>query len=285
MSKKAEYHIPITESSKTAVDWLVSVSGLSRQKIKQAMQKGCVWLEQKHAGNTHVQRLRRVNKSLSQGALLHCYYDENVLAKEPEAAALVSDQGAYSIWNKPSGMWSQGSKWGDHCTIYRWAEKHLKPERAAFVVHRLDRAASGLMILAHKKQVATQFAKMFQDHQVEKRYRVKVRGDFSRVLTGSENVKTISQTLADGNVMRRAVSHASFIRFDAPNNRSLLEVRLETGRKHQIRKHLSGLGFPVEGDRLYGGYDKKRFDGDLQLRAISLAFVCPVSGEKKQFDV
>ena len=285
MSKKAEYHIPVTGNSKTAVDYLSSASGLSRQKIKQAMQKGCVWLEQKHAGQTHVQRLRRAKKILSEGSLLHCYYYEKVINCEPGAATLVSDQGAYSIWNKPSGMLSQGSKWGDHCTLYRWAEKHLKPERSAFIVHRLDRAASGLMILAHKKQLAVQFAKMFQDHQLEKRYRVSVNGDFSRIFPEGENRVTIAQELSDGNAMRKAVSHARFISFDAQQNKSILEVSIETGRKHQIRKHLCGLGFPVVGDRLYGEYGKEESGVDLQLSAISLAFVCPVSGEKKKFEL
>ncbi len=282
MSIKAQYHIPISENAKTAVDWLADASGLSRQTIKRAMQKGCVWLEKAKGGQTHIQRLRRAKKLLSEGDVLHCYYDEKVLASEPPEAHLVADLGDYSIWDKPAGMLSQGSKWGDHCTLYRWAETHLKPERAAFIVHRLDRAASGLMILAHKKQVASSFAKMFQAQQMEKHYQVVVEGDFSTILGEDEEVKTISQELVDGNKMRSAVSHARFIRFDAQENVSLLDVSIETGRKHQIRKHLSGLGFPVVGDRLYGKTQNKPRK-DLQLRAISLKFVCPVTEKKRKF--
>jgi len=124
---------------------------------------------------------------------------------------------------------------------------------------------------------------MFQDHQVEKQYRVKVHGDFSSVLPKGENVKTISQALSDGNVMRRAVSHVRFISFDLLQDESVLDINIETGRKHQIRRHLSGLGFPVVGDRLYGGHDNDTFSRDMQLSAISLTFVCPVSGENKNF--
>ncbi len=285
MSIKAEYHIPITENSKTAVDWLADATSLSRQKIKQAMQKGCVWLEKDVAGQTHVQRLRRAKKILSEGDVLHCYYDEKVLSSEPAAAILVSDLGDYSIWNKPSGMLSQGSRWGDHCTIYRWAEAHLKPERAAFIVHRLDRAANGLMILAHKKQVARQFAKLFRDHQVEKHYRAVVEGDFSSVLAENEIVKTLSQELVDGNVVKCAVSHVRVVAYDAAQNESVLDVNIETGRKHQIRKHLSGIGFPIVADRLYGSQLIEETTGDLQLSAISLKFICPVTGKSRVFEL
>jgi len=114
------------------------------------------------------------------------------LSIEASPAILVEDCGDYSIWNKPSGMLSQGSKWGDHCTIYRWVEKNLQPERAAFVVHRLDRAATGLILLAHKKSVASQFSRLFEKREIYKRYLVKVKGDFSKNLTDKNDVFTIN---------------------------------------------------------------------------------------------
>ena len=242
------------------------------------MQKGCVWLDQQHGkGQPTIQRIRRAKKVLTAGDILHFYYDENVLNSKPPEATLISDQGAYSIWNKPSGMLSQGSKWGDHCTINRWAEKHLLPQRPAFIVHRLDRAASGLIILAHKKQVAAQFSAMFQAHDIEKHYRVSVSGDFSVALPDNKKVKTVTAMLDE----KKAVSHASFIQYNANKNESLLDVAIETGRKHQIRRHLSGLGFPVVGDRLYGSIIDS--DNYLHLSAVLLTFTCPVSDDKKQF--
>ena len=68
------------------------------------------------------------------------------------------------------------------------------------------------------------------------------------------------------------------LEFDASKNQSLLEARIETGRKHQIRRHLADLGYPVVGDRLYGNGEAGGVD--LQLMAFMLAFRCPVSGEK-----
>ena len=238
------------------------------------MQKGCVWLE-RNQKQTFIQRLRRAKKTLDQGDALHFYYDESVLSAEPKPALLVADMDAYSIWNKPSGMLSQGSKWGDHCTVYRWAEMHLQPERASFVVHRLDRAASGLIILAHNKIVATQFSRMFEQRELEKRYRVVVEGDFTSA-SPTVGKRTILEEIEN----KPAVSHADLIAYNADGNISILEVQIETGRKHQIRKHLSGIGYPVVGDRLYGSGNSL---DDLKLTAVSLKFICPVTGEEKLF--
>ena len=64
-----------------------------------------------------------------------------------------------SIWYKPYGIYCQGSKWGDHHTIHRMAEQQL--QRPCFIVHRLDRATTGLVIVAHKKKIAAALAALF----------------------------------------------------------------------------------------------------------------------------
>ena len=277
LSPQNEYHIIVESNDKTAVELLANASGLSRQKIKQAMQKGCVWLEKEK----YTQRLRRAKKLLEKGAVLHAYYKQVILDAIPPEAQLICDEGSYSIWDKPSGMLSQGSKWGDHCTIYRWAEKHLKPERSALIVHRLDRAASGLIILAHKKETAAQFSKMFQKHEIEKHYQVWVEGDFSPLISEEKSIKIITKKL-DG---KCAESHIRLLEVAmikendrAGGKQSLLDVEIKTGRKHQIRKHLAGINYPVVGDRLYGS---RQSDKDLQLKAIFLRFNCPNTGELK----
>lgn len=268
-----EKHIEITSRNAIAVDLLAAETGLSKQQIKQVMQKGAVWVSK----GKKTQRLRRAKKAVHIGEMLHLYYDQMVLDRVPPEPTLMADEGRYSVWNKPYGMLSQGSKWGDHCTITRWAEQHLAPQRVSFVVHRLDRAANGLIVIAHEKNAAAALSKLFQDRQIDKRYQIWVHGQFSEQATRDNPVKVDSGI--DG---RSAVSYFTLLKYKAEQNRSLLEVSIDTGRKHQIRRHAALLGFPVVGDRLHGIEGDKE---DLQLSAYYLAFKCPYSHKQKKFDL
>jgi tRNA pseudouridine32 synthase/23S rRNA pseudouridine746 synthase len=266
---RIESHVTVESSDHDAVTLLQEASDLSKQRIKFAMGQGAVWLTR----GGHTQRLRRAKRVLKPGDELHLYYDADILAEEPPAAELIADVGEYSVWNKPFGLRSQGSKWGDHCTVTRWAERHLQPERPAFTVHRLDRAANGLILIAHSKRMAADLSKIFRSRKVEKRYLALVNGTFA----GESDPLRIDRPI-DG---KPAVSEVRLLKVSADGGQSLLEVRIETGRKHQIRRHLADLGHPVIGDRLYGSGED---DGvDLQLQAFLLAFRCPVSGEKVEY--
>lgn len=81
---------------------------------------------------------------------------------------------------------------------------------------------------------------------------------------------------------RHASSYFTFVDYDNQHDRSLLDVTIDTGRKHQIRRHSALLGFPVVGDRLYGSENDKE---NLQLIAYFLAFTCPYSQKQKQFNL
>jgi len=264
-----EAHVLIEQQEDSPVNPLQRATGLPRQRIKSAMTRGAVWLTR----GRKTRRLRRATRALRVGDEVHLYYDAAILAEVPAEPALLADLGDYSVWRKPYGLRSQGSKWGDHCTVVRWAEQHLRPERPALTVHRLDRAANGLILVAHSRAMAAALSTMFRERKVEKRYRAAVAGDFSRQPGPVRVDKTI-----DG---KEAISEFSFRQLSADGERSLVDVRIETGRKHQIRRHLAALGYPVVGDRLYGAGEK---DGvDLQLSAYLLAFQCPVGDQPVEY--
>ena len=261
MTERFEKHVTAKESGITAISLLADNTPLSKQKIKSAMTNGAAWLESQHGVN----RIRRAKKELKQGETLHLYYDSEILSQTAAPAILIADEVEYSIWNKPYGMYSQGSKWGDHCTIYRWAEKYFEPGRPAYLVHRLDRAATGLIIIAHNKKTANAFLEMFKQHAIKKHYRAIVEGDLSNI----ELPFTINAPL-DGKPAESMVLEADF---NIHGQTTTVLIEIKTGRKHQIRRHLSSTGHPIVGDRQYGAKDTSR---NLQLSSVFLSFVCPL---------
>jgi len=267
-SRRLELHLSVTEAI-PALERLRAEAPLSGQRLKDAMLKGAVWLTR---GRRTV-RLRRVKRILSPGDRLHLYFDPAVLGTEPPCPDLVFDGGAYSVWNKPFGMLSQGSKWGDHCTLRRSAERRLRPERPAFVVHRLDRAATGLTVLAHSRRSAAALSEAFRARRVEKRYATIVHGRVSL-----DRLPFRVDSPIDGREARTTLLEA------APwgGERTRLVIDIETGRKHQIRRHVASLGHPIVGDRLYGVGGEGE---DLRLCATVLSFACPVSGEVRTFRI
>lgn len=240
------------------IDALASHTNLSKQQLKKALVKGCVWLQT--TPTAKVIRVRRAKKMLSAGNVLSIHYDEAILNQEPPSPTLIVDCKTFSVWYKPKGMLSQGSKWADHTTLSRWVEMHrpFDAERPCFVVHRLDRATDGLMLLAHTQSMAKQLTQAFMGRQISKIYQAGVIGCFD------ETPHTFSTPIDD----KPAISHAKRLDYDRKQDISLLEVKIDTGRKHQIRKHLSQAGFPIIGDRLYG--QGQTNEPDLMLTAVSL---------------
>lgn len=102
MSQREQKQIQLSQPQ-PAIDCLAAQFSLSRQKLKLLMQNGAVWLE--NAQGIH--RLRRAKKMLQPGDCLHVYYDEAIQQAQTLPAQLVADEGDYSVWNKPSGMYSQ----------------------------------------------------------------------------------------------------------------------------------------------------------------------------------
>jgi len=256
----------------TAADFIAARCDLPKARIKDAMNKGAVWLKR---GKRPQVRLRRAKAELQAGDELFVYYDDEVLKRIPGEPRVVADLNGYSVWYKPPGVLSQGTEWGDHCSMLRIAEQAADSTREVFLVHRLDREASGLMILAHNRRTAADLSKLFEERRVEKSYRVEALGQ-----VGEIGATTTIREALDG---KAAVTHVIMEKFNAYINASTVLVTIETGRKHQIRRHLAGIGHPVMGDPLYGENNKNR-EG-MRLKCIQLSFRCPLSGDTRSFSL
>ena len=271
---KIEKHIIVSdEDSLVALDCLADHTGLAKSRIKDAMSKGAVWFKR----GKQTKRLRRAKTDLRPGDQLSVYYDEDILRIKPVNIECLFDSPDYSVWFKPAGILAQGTEWGDHLSLLKIAQQYKGAREELFVVHRLDREASGLMILAHTRRAAGMLSELFSNHKIEKRYRIEVSGDIRPFY--QEHGGKIDQPLDE----KEAVSLYSPVKFEDYTQTSVVDVRLVTGRKHQIRRHFAAIGFPVVGDPRYGDNNKNR-DG-LKLKAVSLTFDCPIFKEQKHFSV
>ncbi len=256
----------VTEGDPTqAADFLALHTGLSKARIKDAMAKGAVWLQRKGRGRD---RLRRATAAIKPGDGIEIFYDQAILSMDIPKAICVKDFRYYSIWRKPAGLLTQGTDYGDHCSLLRCVQTYFDPRRDAYPVHRLDREAEGLVVVAHTSDAAAGLSRIFQGHEVKKVYRAEVLG----IMEAGHGQIDLP---LDG---KQAFTSYTLLCADMENRTSALQVEIKTGRLHQIRRHLAAIGHPVMGDPRYGKGNK---DGrPLRLTACAIEFICPLTQAK-----
>ncbi|HEX2240434.1 MAG TPA: RluA family pseudouridine synthase [Actinomycetota bacterium] len=155
------------------------------------------------------------------------------------------------------------------------------------IVHRLDKDTSGLLLVAKDDETHAFLSDALKRREVERRYYALVRGTFATssgtidAPVGRHPQRRHQIAVIPGG--RAAVTHYQVV--DATDEMSLLDVKLETGRTHQIRVHLAHVGHPVLGDRAYGGATERARELQLErpfLHAWSLAWPDPQTGEINQ---
>jgi 23S rRNA pseudouridine1911/1915/1917 synthase len=161
---------------------------------------------------------------------------------------------------KPGGVLAQGDRTGD-ATLLDHAKSYLKHKYNkpgnVFVglVHRIDRPASGVMVLARTSKAASRLAGEFSSRHVSKTYFAVVHGvvdDEGGELTGFVQRDHLRSRLVGRPGPRARESRLRYRVLDRRESMSLLEVEPETGRHHQIRLQLSAAGYPIVGDLKYG---------------------------------
>lgn len=235
---------------------------------------------------------------------------------------LVYEDADLIIIDKPEGLLTAGTTGENRTTLFDLVKKHCRrstpptrdrrtardlraagsaPERSPLgVVHRLDKEASGLVVFSKSDKAYTWLKDDFKAKRVHRIYIALVEGDMGPI-GHSGTIQSFLREDKKGNVhsirpdefrgsanpgrddedaARPAVTHFRIIAVG--NGRSLVQVRLDTGRKHQIRVHLAEHGFPICGDDRYGS--KSNPAGRVCLHAAELGFTHPGTGRKERWN-
>lgn len=167
------------------------------------------------------------------------------------------------------------------------------------IVHRLDKDTSGVMVVAKTEEASLSLTKQFADHSIDRRYRAIVWGRPTPLIGSVDaplgrhpNART-KMAIVHGPQGKRACTHYKTLQSFGPAKKplaSLVECRLETGRTHQVRVHMTSLGHPLIGDAVYGPKRKLDYKSDTPfprqaLHALSLEFDHPIMPERLKFQI
>jgi 23S rRNA-/tRNA-specific pseudouridylate synthase len=195
---------------------------ISRRKAREAIAAGRVLVNQR--------RVAIASRDVDQNDELALIPDT---APRPRVVAIKDD---WLAVDKPAGVPTQPTRNRDMLSL----EEILRSEyKRIWLVHRLDTPASGVVVFARSAEAAARLSKIFASREVAKIYLARVDPPIGETI--------VIDTPIDGNDARTIVT---------PRERDLVEVQIETGRTHQIRRHLSEIGHPIIGDTRYGSHTK-----------------------------
>ncbi len=270
--------IPVRKES-TLMEFLLKQMGISRNRAKDLLSGRAVTVDRKLT--------TQYNTPLSPGQLVRVLRHRQSTMLVSKYIKIVYEDKDLVVIEKNSGILSMAA------TAKQYSIKNILDEYFAkrhfkctsHVVHRLDRDTSGLMMYAKNIETARALEDNWKETVYDRRYVAVLCGNMPQeggtersFLKDNKAYITYSSTTDNGGKL--AVTHYRRIR----NNDSftLAEMKLETGRKNQIRVHMADIGFPIAGDKKYGNATDPL--GRLCLHAYRLNFTHPVTGEDMQFE-
>lgn len=278
MQKQPVFHVKV--DAKLLLFLLEKFPGQGRNKVKSLLSRGQVMV-----GNRVV---TRHDHPLVVGDTVRIVQTGAVQQREAMAGVkIVYEDEFLLVIDKPSGLLSIATDEEKERTAYRILREYVEErnERAhVFIVHRLDRDTSGLMMFAKSEEVKNHLQDNWKDVILERSYvaivegAVKERQATIKTWLKESSTRTMYVSRPGDGVV--AITHYQVI--ERTSDYSLLAIQLETGRKNQIRVHMQSIGHSVVGDKHYGS--RKNPIARLGLHARILAFKHPITGETLRFE-
>lgn len=285
---------------------MTRIENASRNKVQNAIKAGNVLVNNEPAKSNY-----KVKPSdVITVVMTHPPRETEIIAENIPLNILYEDEDIIVI-NKEAGMVVHPAYANFQGTLVNGLKYYFEnvsksgEDSIPALVHRIDKDTSGILIIAKNEVVQTKLAKQFYDHTIKRTYVALVWGDFNEEegkiegnIGRNPKNRLIMTVFPDGEHGKHAITHYKLLR--RFGYVSLLECRLETGRTHQIRTHLSYIGHPLFNDEKYGGnailkgttFTKyKQFVQNCfkiiprqALHAKSLGFIHPSSGEEMYFE-
>lgn len=278
-SAKKYIELPVREPQELMEFMLKQMSGVSKNRVKDLLTGHAVTVDRK--------LVTQYNYQLKVGEMVRISrHKRNTELINKHIKIIYEDKDIVVIEKQP-GILSMASSPNQFCVKSILDEyfhkRHFKC--TAHVVHRLDRETSGLMIYAKNIEIEQILENNWHDIVYDRRYVAVLCGSMEQEggtihswLKDNKAFVTYSSPIDNGG--KEAITHYHLL--EKNKDYSLVEMRLETGRKNQIRVHMKDLGFPVAGDIKYGnGRDPL---GRLALHAFRLNFYHPRTGESMTFE-
>lgn len=275
---------------------LAEASGLSRQRVQALMDQGRVTLDGRAASQTSLK--------LTGGEVYAIAVPEAAPARaqaQDIPLAIVFEDEHLIVVDKPAGLVVHPAAGNPDGTLVNALLHHCKGQLSGIggvarpgIVHRIDKDTSGLLVVAKTDAAHEGLAAQFADHSIERAYRAVVAGHPAPpagTVTGAIGRSSRDRkkmALVEQGRGKHAVTH--YRTLERLGEAALVECRLETGRTHQVRVHMSSIGHPLLGDPVYGR-SSARFRPALSaahfsrqaLHAAELGFVHPVTQERLRF--
>lgn len=261
------------------------MEGKSRSYIQGMIEEGYVLVNDKNVKSNYKLKLNDVIKTTIKEPV------ELEVKKENIPIDILYEDSDVIVVNKPKGMVVHPAPGNYEGTLVNALLYHCKDLSSINgvirpgIVHRIDKDTTGVLVVAKNDEAHVKLSEQLKDHSMKREYYALVEGrikkdsgTIDKPLARSKRDRLKIAITEDG---KRAVTHYSVIeRF---KNSTLVKCVLETGRTHQIRVHMSSIGYPLVGDPLYG-FKKQKFKDDGQmLHAKVLGFIHPRTGEYMEF--
>lgn len=273
MSEREQTAIVPADGTPNRLDrWLPELTELSRTRARKVIDAGGVYVDGA--------RCRTQSRTVGPGARLRAVWSDAPPRPPGDLPTLVFRDADILVLDKPPGVACQATRTSVHGTVEEWARSLPGVDYVA-LHHRLDRPARGLLVLGLARRANRELARAFADRVAVRRYRALLAGSlegdsgtWQHRFAEEAGHRAAEPWTGEGLEMRSDWSVLE--RFEAS---TLVEVKLHTGRTHQIRLQTAAAGAPVVGDRRYGRAEP----GGLRLQACSLELPHPVTGEDLVF--